>query len=455
MKSQPHEGHIRSAEVPPAPVVEDADESLSSTTGDAPHILIDENAPPPETWNPFVLFYRFWCRPVRVEPLAAFRICLGITILLSTLLSVMPHLDFYLDPETGLCPPDSLLRPDKDKDKKGEGWLQWSNRFCVILGPVSLPPKNLLQLWPLNELAATDAAEWVGKRWKTWGDNWEEWAKKKEALYLFFYLWIVSVALMTVGLYTRTSTIVAWTLTVSFQHRMYWLNNGGDALFRSGLFYLMLMPSGKVWSLDYLWRRWWAAGKAHRMGVPLAPPRPIYVPPWSLRLAQIQICMVYLFTGLVKFMVDFGTRDWLHNDWIDGQAVYWVLNDLSLNRFTYESFPIPRVICALLSWLTLIFEIGFPLFVCFRVLRPWLLLGGVAFHLGIWFHTEVGFFSLVTISWYPLFLSGEFLSRMVTGKKVNRQDAESAKRRRGEKKQIMLESDEVSDEHTASTSGTD
>ena len=65
----------------------------------------------------------------------------------------------------------------------------------------------------------------------------------------------------------------------------------------------------------------------------------------------------------------------------------------------------------------LIFEIGFPFFVCFRVLRPWLLLGGVAFHFGIWLHTEVGWFSFVTISWYPLFLSGPFLARIVTGEK--------------------------------------
>jgi hypothetical protein len=417
----------------------------------APLLVPGAEPPPPPTLNPLIWLYRFWCRPVRAEPMAAFRICLGVVILLSTLTSLLPYLDLYMDPETGLCPPDSLNKPP-------DGWLKRSGRFCLVLGPVSLPPDSLLKLWPFDELAAmvpegvatrkvdvrvggmqvgavAMVPEGVAGWWKERGKEWEEWAKTRRAIYLFFFLWVASVALMTVGLFTRTSTIVAWALTVSFHHRLTWLNNGGDSLFRVGLFYLMLMPSGAVWSLDYVLRRRWAAWKAAWRGLPLAPPRPVRVPPWSLRLAQIQICMVYLFTGLVKALVYFPANSgdtwgqWAENDWINGQAVYWVLNDLSLNRFPYESFPIPLVVCALLSWLTLIFEIGFPVFVSFRVLRPWLLLGGVAFHFGIWFHTEVGWFSFVTISWYPLFLSGEFLARVVTGKRAKRKPAASASER--------------------------
>ncbi len=106
---------------------------------------------------------------------------------------------------------------------------------------------------------------------------------------------------------------------------------------------------------------------------------------------------------------------WFKNDWINGQAVYWVLNDLTLTRWPYDCLPMPKWLIMALSWGTLVFEIGFPIFIIFRWTRPIVLLGGLLFHLGILLHVEVGWFSAVTMSWYPLFLSGPFLERLVRG----------------------------------------
>jgi hypothetical protein len=46
-------------------------------------------------------------------------------------------------------------------------------------------------------------------------------------------------------------------------------------------------------------------------------------------------------------------------------------------------------------------------------LRPWALLAGIALHLGILVHTEVGWFSPATVAWYALFLSGDGVRNFV------------------------------------------
>jgi hypothetical protein len=93
-----------------------------------------------------------------------------------------------------------------------------------------------------------------------------------------------------------------------------------------------------------------------------------------------------------------------------------VLNDLSLTRWPYYWLPVPMIICRLLSWGTLVFELGFALVMALpprsaflRRLRLSWLLAGVALHVGILVHTEVGWFSPATLCWYVLFLPGERL----------------------------------------------
>ena len=65
--------------------------------------------------------------------------------------------------------------------------------------------------------------------------------------------------------------------------------NGGDDTLQVALFLLMLSPSGKALSLDaWLRRRFFGQSG------------PDWVPPWSIRVMQIQLCIIYLTTGLAK-----------------------------------------------------------------------------------------------------------------------------------------------------------
>lgn len=315
------------------------------------------------------LLYDFWTRPIRAEPLALFRILIGVFLLLSLLTSFGPRLPLDLGPD-GLCPA-----------RAADDWIKRSGRFCLLRGPVNLPL--------LDEVVPAQSAQ----AWRTWCDD------PGRAVWIFAVL-VAAVVCMTVGLGARISTIVAWALFVSFNQRLPWVLNGGDSMMRCALFYLMFAPAGAVWSLDSLWRRRGSQGA-------------VMIPPWSVRLMQIQLCLMYLFTGISK--IDSGL---IGNDWITGEAVYWVLNDLSLTRWPYHWLPVPMFVCRLLSWGTLAFELGFPFATAIpsrwrfvSIMRSGMLLAGVALHLGILIHTEVGWFSAATLGWYVLFLSGERVRR--------------------------------------------
>lgn len=308
----------------------------------------------------------FWRRPIRAEPLALFRILLGITYLGALLIGLAPDLNRYLE----LCPPETL-------DK----WMGTTGRWTIFRAPAYFPERPADDPFVPPETAA---------RWNAWGAD-------RNNVHLMFALLVVAVIGMTVGCYTRLCCAIAWLLTISFHNRILWTINGGDDMFRTALFYLMIAPAGATWSFDRL-------RQLRKAKDPAEADRPVYIAPWSVRLIQVQLCAVYFFTGLAK----------IGADWIDGSALYWVLNDLSLMRWPYHVLPVPIWLCQLASWGTLVWEIGFPVLVMVRWFRPWTLLAGVALHLGILLSMEVGWFSQVTLCWYAVFLSGDALARLAT-----------------------------------------
>jgi hypothetical protein len=316
---------------------------------------------------PWRLVYDFWTKPVRAEPLALFRILLGVTFLLSLLVGLAPDLPRFLE----LCPPEPL-------DK----WLGSDGRWSLFRASAHFPERTEEEGPPIPPDVAA--------RWNSWG-------ARHSSVYLGFAALILAVAGMTIGWHTRLCTIIALVLTISLHNRFLWTLNGGDDMFRTALFYLMLAPAGVVWSVDH-WKR------SDRSN-----PAPVYIPPWSVRLIQIQLCAVYFFTGLAK--LDFG--DPTLGDWVSGEALYWALNDLSLMRWPYHWVQVPLWLCRFASWGTICWEIGFPLLVAIRWLRPWALLAGVGLHVGILVAMEVGWFSQVTLCWYAVFLSGEVVERSV------------------------------------------
>lgn len=331
----------------------------------------------------------FWTTPIRAEPLAAFRILLGLAILANQLTGIGPNLAYYCGDE-GICPAAAH-----------DHWLSRSHRICVLRGPINMP---LLGQWLPDAWARAvpGLSSWVSDEQ---AQAWAAWGERPENVRLLFGVYLGVLVLVTVGFCTRLSLLAAIVLAATFNNRVVEMMNGGDSLFRNGLYFLLLSPAGACWSVD----RW----LARRLGW-VADDGPVFIAPWSVRLMQIQLAVMYLFTGLVKLSDLHWDNGRLTGDWLDGEALYWVMNDIAVTRWSYAQAPVPLALCRFLTWGTLIFEIGFGLFVLIRPLRLPVLLAGIALHLGIFLSMEIGWFSQITLCWYVLFASGDWLASWVS-----------------------------------------
>jgi hypothetical protein len=255
---------------------------------------------------------------------------------------------------------------------------------------------------------------WTIGRWN--GKELERWDGNHQFLQTVLVIWIVATVLMLFGWWTRPSVLVVWLLSVSFENANSYNDNAGDQVRTIALFYLLLSSCGAAWSLDSLWARWWGR-RGGRWGRWLGrPDRPVYIYPWVLRLLLIQMAFIYCVNGVYKL---FGA------EWRQGTSLYFVLNDTTLNRWSYAQVPIPLWMTQVLSKMVLIWEVSFPLFLLFpwimagilltrplrsktsvivirilRVLRGLALLFGVGFHLGILAAMELGFFGPYMICLY-------------------------------------------------------
>jgi len=201
----------------------------------------------------------------------------------------------------------------------------------------------------------------------------EPWHERTEVLAGAMILWLAAIALLLVGLGTRLAAVLTWTLSMSFANLNPNIDNAGDTVRTITLFYLMLCPCGAVWSLDRLIQKWRGQSRG-----------PVLVSPWALRLLFMQMVWIYFANGLYKMTGD---------SWQLGNSMYYVMCDLTLTRFSYLQLPVPLVALQAMTWLVLVWEVGFPLLVLIRWTRIPALVMGVLFHLGIFATMELGGFA--------------------------------------------------------------
>lgn len=293
----------------------------------------------------------FWFGPTHAAPMAAFRMTLGLILLLDTSLTLLPNAAMWFGVDGTHSPEETAW------------WIGQAGRWSLFDGNTDL---------------ATLRLGLIALMLCAWG--------------LIF------------GLGTRACALGAYMLLLSFHHRNPNILNAGDILLRTALFCLALMPSWRALSLD---RR-----IAARFGWNAAP----CAPAWSMRLAQIQICFMYVFTGIDK-LARFDAENLHASDWIDGTAVARSLRFVTIARTEVLAW-VPMWATAPLTWLTLAWEVLFPVLVISRRTRAAALAMGVLVHGGIFLTMEVTHFSLTTLSFYWLFVPASVIMDMV-GKSEN------------------------------------
>jgi hypothetical protein len=197
---------------------------------------------------------------------------------------------------------------------------------------------------------------------------------------------VASAACITLGLYTRPATIVAFICLASIHHRNTLILNSGDSLLRIINFLLILAPAGKMYSLDAMYRR--INNPALADEVPLCAP-------WAQRLIQLQLVGLYCQAFWTKA---------ISQDWISGDALFYATH-LYEYKHLYVPFVLDNELCIkLLTWGSLAIEFALWTLIWIKELRYPVLIAGLLLHAGIEWSMNIPFFEWITVAGYLAFV---------------------------------------------------
>jgi len=205
--------------------------------------------------------------------------------------------------------------------------------------------------------------------------------------------------LFTVGLFTRWAGFVAFVILASTHVRNPAVLYGADSVARIWLFYLLLMPCGRAWSIDAIRDRIRAGGRAFRA-------KPALMESWPVRLLQFQVALIYLTTGVSKF---YGS------DYHEGTALWFALANPTYSRFYPVAEPVLSSVAPVLAFLTLVtlwWELAFAFMMPLRVSRRVALGIGVFVHGGIFVAMQIQFWGPLMLLSYLGFVSGRGVHRL-------------------------------------------
>ncbi len=194
-------------------------------------------------------------------------------------------------------------------------------------------------------------------------------------LYLFFSIYGLAIISALLGFCTRPALIIVLCCMVTLHQRGIWMMSSSETLMRIITILLVVSPCGHSLSLDAKVAEKFPAYRKEKDWAP-----------WAMRLIQIQLSVVYLWTVWQKFKGE---------TWLDGTALYYATRIES-----FKNFPVPFIldnlaVIKLLTWSTLIIEAGLGLLVWIKEFRIPVIILGIAFHLGIEYTMSIPFFEWV------------------------------------------------------------
>lgn len=200
------------------------------------------------------------------------------------------------------------------------------------------------------------------------------------ALYTAHFAFMACMAAIFLGRFTRVAALIAYLIHVSFIHRNVGSVYGVDFIATFYLLYLTVMKADAS-------KEKRTTSKSEQIQRDLSSV--------GFRLAQIQLCIIYLYSGVGKLK---------GSHWWSGEAVWDVLANVQLARWDFtwlSNFP---TLVALLTYSTLIWEIYFCIAIWVPRLRYPMLIGGVLLHIGIALGMNLVFFGAMMGVVYLLFL---------------------------------------------------
>ncbi len=214
-----------------------------------------------------------------------------------------------------------------------------------------------------------------------------------EVAYGILIVYGISLFLSMIGLFTRWSLIVAFICMTSIHQRNIWLLSSSEMLMRTITLFLICSPCGHSVSIDSLLGRTIASFRQKKTW-----------PVWALRLIQIQVSVVYLWTFWHKLKGE---------TWLDGTAVYYATRLEGLTNFSIPFLMNSIPFLKLMTWATLAIEFSLGALIWIKPLRKPIILLGIVFHLGIEYVMSIPFFELSMIALLINFYSPEELKAFI------------------------------------------
>jgi hypothetical protein len=212
---------------------------------------------------------------------------------------------------------------------------------------------------------------------------------------LVYGVCVVSSLLLALGWRTSWIKWIVLVCHVSFMNRTPNITYGVDHITSIMLWLLCLAPIGRALALDARrsegWRpAWWRAFDHARASA-------------CLRLAQIQMTIVFFFAGAAKLR---------GNDWWDGDAIWYALVDQEFNGLPLQPFAENMWLVNALTYLSVVVELGYAFLVWDRKTRPLALVGAVSLHIGIAVMMSMVLFGLAMIAGHLAFTPSAWLDRL-------------------------------------------
>ncbi len=294
-------------------------------------------------WN------RFWFSPNDPATLSLVRILTGLMLLYT-------HLVWSLELEAFFGP---------------NAWLNASAVSAVYSTPEDLP-----DVWPKPSF-------W----WYVDQSPASLWAAHLTCLAIF--------ASLTLGLFTRIVSVLAFVAVVSYAHRAPFALFGLDQINAFLTLYLCLGPAGARYSLD----AWWASRRGKLASSVVATSGTTV----AIRLMQVHLCLVYFVAGISKLLGD---------AWWEGHAMWMAFGNGQYQTLDMTWLAYSPWLLAMISHGTVIWEIFYCVLIWPRLTRPLMLVLAVLLHVGIGLCLGMVTFGMVMIIANMAFLPPEFVRRV-------------------------------------------
>lgn len=214
----------------------------------------------------------------------------------------------------------------------------------------------------------------------------------------FFWVFLASAILLTVGLFTRVNSVIVFLCLTSIHQRNLFITHGGDTFLRLAGFFLMFAPAGAALSLDQLLRIRRGKTKSESdQDAPLEPQRP-----WAQRMIQVQLSLLYFaaFCHKVKSPA-----------WLNGTALYYVYHLDSLRRFPVPAWLLGPTTLKWAGWSAIVLEFALGILIWVKSLRYYVLGLGLLLHLWLEYSLNISLFQWDVLSAYILFVDPPDASR--------------------------------------------